>query len=195
MKILCSDLEGTLAPEIWQEIGDEFSIPELKYTTRDIPDFDELMYARMKALKSNTISFDTIKDFVKTIKPFKGARNFLLSLKEKYQVVIVSDTFYELAMPIVEKLGNYPILWHHLEIKNDSISSYKKRQDLPKKNVVRGFSSMNFECFCIGDSHNDIQMIEESEGALIFAPEEVKSSYPDIMSFTNYKDLQDFLLR
>jgi len=92
-------------------------------------------------------------------------------------------------------LGGYPILCHHLDIKNNYISSYKKRQDLPKKQVVKGFASMNFECFCIGDSHNDIQMIEESEGALIFAPEEIKSSYPDIMSFTNYNDLQDFLLK
>lgn len=195
MKILCSDLEGTLAPEIWQEISNEFDIPELRYTTREISDFDELMDTRMRALKSNTISFKEIKKFVKTIKPFEGAKNFLSSLKEKYQIVIVSDTFYELALPVVDKLGGYPILCHHLDIKNNYISSYKKRQDLPKKQVVKGFTSMNFECFCIGDSHNDIQMIEESEGALIFAPEEIKSSYPDIMSFTNYNDLQDFLLK
>ena len=195
MKILCSDLEGTLAPEIWQEISNEFNIPELRFTTREISDFDELMDTRMRALKSNTISFKEIKNFVKTIKPFEGAKSFLDSLKEKYQIVIVSDTFYELALPVVDKLGRYPILCHHLDIKNNYISSYKKRQDLPKKQVVKGFASMNFECFCIGDSHNDIQMIEESEGALIFAPEEIKSSYPDIMSFTNYNDLQDFLLK
>ena len=195
MKILCSDLEGTLAPEIWQEISNEFDIPELRYTTREISDFDELMDTRMRALKSNTISFKEIKNFVKTIKPFEGAKNFLSSLKEKYQIVIVSDTFYELALPVVDKLGGYPILCHHLDIKNNYISSDKQRQDLPKKQVVKGFASMNFECFCIGDSHNDIQMIEESEGALIFAPEEIKSSYPDIMSFTNYRDLQDFLLK
>ena len=193
MKILCSDLEGTLAPEIWQEISNEFDIPELRYTTREISDFDELMDTRMRALKNNTISFKEIKNFVKTIKPFEGAKSFLNSLKEKYQIVIVSDTFYELALPVVDKLGGYPILCH--DIKNNYISSYKKRQDLPKKQVVKGFASMNFECFCIGDSHNDIQMIEESEGALIFAPEEIKSSYPDIMSFTNYNDLQDFLLK
>ena len=82
MKILCSDLEGTLAPEIWQEISNEFDIPELRYTTREISDFDELMDTRMRALKSNTISFKEIKNFVKTIKPFEGAKNFLSSLKE-----------------------------------------------------------------------------------------------------------------
>ena len=133
MKILCTDLEGTLAPEIWQELGEYLNIPELNLTTRDIPNFEDLMKQRMETLKTNEIKFSEIKKFLASIEPFEGAKNFLSALKNKYQVVIVSDTFYELGLPVVEKLGNYPILCHHLEIEDDYISGYRKRQDNPKK--------------------------------------------------------------
>jgi phosphoserine/homoserine phosphotransferase len=195
MKILCTDLEGTLAPEIWQEIGRNYNIPELSATTREIPDFEDLMNMRMEALQNNAIRYSDLKDFLKTIDPYQGAKEFLNSLKDKYQIVIVSDTFYELALPLIEKLGDYPILCHHLNIKDDYIESYSKRQNDPKRNVVKGFISMNYECFCMGDSYNDIQMIDESNGAFIFAPEEIKSSRPDILSFESYNDLRNYLMK
>ena len=195
MKILCTDLEGTLAPEIWQEIGRNYNIPELSATTREIPDFEDLMNMRMETLQNNAIKYSDLKDFLKTIAPYQGAKEFLNSLKDKYQIVIVSDTFYELALPLIEKLGDYPILCHHLNIKDDYIESYSKRQNDPKRNVVKGFKSMNYECFCMGDSYNDIQMIDESNGAFIFAPEEIKSSRPDILSFESYNDLRNYLLK
>jgi len=195
MKILCTDLEGTLAPEIWQEIGLNYNIPELSATTREIPDFEDLMNMRLEALQNNAIRYSDLKDFLKTIDPYQGAKEFLNSLKDKYQIVIVSDTFYELALPLIEKLGDYPILCHHLNIKDDYIESYSKRQNDPKRNVVKGFKSMNYECFCMGDSYNDIQMIDESNGAFIFAPEEIKSSRPDILSFESYNDLRNYLLK
>ena len=195
MKILCTDLEGTLAPEIWQEIGRNYNIPELSATTREIPDFEDLMNMRMETLQNNAIKYSDLKNFLKTIAPYQGAKEFLNSLKDKYQIVIVSDTFYELALPLIEKLGDYPILCHHLNIKDDYIESYSKRQNDPKRNVVKGFKSMNYECFCVGDSYNDIQMIDESNGAFIFAPEEIKSSRPDILSFESYYDLRNYLLK
>jgi len=195
MKILCTDLEGTLAPEIWQEIGRNYNIPELSATTREIPDFEDLMNMRMEALQNNAIKYSDLKHFLKTIDPYQGAKEFLNSLKVKYQIVIVSDTFYELALPLIEKLGDYPILCHHLNIKDDYIESYSKRQNEPKRNVVKGFKSMNYECFCMGDSYNDIQMIDESDGAFIFAPNEIKSSRPDILSFDSYNDLRNYLLK
>ena len=195
MKILCTDLEGTLAPEIWQEIGRNYNISELSATTREIPDFEDLMNMRMEALQNNAIRYSDLKDFLKTIDPYQGAKEFLNSLKDKYQIVIVSDTFYELVLPLIEKLGDYPILCHHLNIKDDYIESYSKRQNDPKRNVVKGFKSMNYECFCMGDSYNDIQMIDESNGAFIFAPEEIKSSRPDILSFESYNDLRNYLLK
>ncbi len=195
MKILCTDLEGTLAPEIWQEIGRNYNIPELSATTREIPDFEDLMNMRMETLQNNAIKYSDLKNFLKTIAPYQGAKEFLNSLKDKYQIVIVSDTFYELALPLIEKLGDYPILCHHLNIKDDYIESYSKRQNDPKRNVVKGFKSMNYECFCMGDSYNDIQMIDESNGAFIFAPEEIKSSRPDILSFESYNDLRNYLLK
>ena len=194
MKILCSDLEGTLAPEIWQEIGKEFKIPELDLTTRDISDFDKLMTTRMSALQKKRISYDVLLKFLDDIEPFDGAKDFLDSLKNHYQIIIVSDTFYELCMPVIKKLGNYPIFCHHLKIDDGFIVGYEKRQDEPKKNVVKGLQSMNFECFCIGDSYNDIQMIDQSSGAFIFAPQEIKDSRTDIINFDSYNDLRTHLL-
>ena len=194
MKILCTDLEGTLAPEIWQEIGNEYQIQDLQLTTREIPNFEELMHKRMDVLSKNNISFEELKSFLDTIEPYDQAKNFLESLAEDYQTVIVSDTFYELGLPLVKKLGNYPLLCHKLKIENDYIVGYEKRQTEPKKNVVKAFKSMNYECFCIGDSYNDIQMIDESDGAFIFAPEEVKASRPDIISFESYNNLKNYLI-
>ena len=194
MKILCTDLEGTLAPEIWQEIGSFFGIEELHLTTRDIPDFDELMSKRMNILQKNNISYKKISDFVETIQPFNGAKEFLSSISADYQTVIVSDTFYELGQPVVRKLGNMPLLCHELVIEDDFIVGYKKRQEEPKKQVIKGFQSMKFECFCMGDSYNDIQMIDQSNGAFIFAPTDVKASRPDIISFESYNDLMKHML-
>tara|TARA_Y100000766_G_scaffold273492_1_gene274443 strand:+ start:1336 stop:1926 length:591 start_codon:yes stop_codon:yes gene_type:complete len=194
MKILCTDLEGTLAPEIWQEIGSFFGIEELHLTTRDIPDFDELMSKRMNILQKNNISYKKISDFVETIQPFNGAKEFLSSISADYQTVIVSDTFYELGQPVVRKLGNIPLLCHELVIEDDFIVGYKKRQEEPKKQVIKGFQAMKFECFCMGDSYNDIQMIDQSNGAFIFAPMEVKASRPDIISFESYDDLMKHML-
>ena len=194
MKILCTDLEGTLAPEIWQEIGSFFGIEELHLTTRDIPDFDELMTKRMNILQKNNISYEKISDFVETIQPFHGAKEFLSSISADYQTVIVSDTFYELGLPVVRKLGNIPLLCHELVIEDDFIVGYKKRQEEPKKQVIKGFQAMKFECFCMGDSYNDIQMIDQSNGAFIFAPTEVKASRPDIISFESYDDLMKHML-
>tara|TARA_B100000902_G_C27202183_1_gene859659 strand:+ start:174 stop:764 length:591 start_codon:yes stop_codon:yes gene_type:complete len=194
MKILCTDLEGTLAPEIWQEIGSFFGIEELHLTTRDIPDFDELMTKRMNILQKNNISYEKISDFVETIQPFNGAQEFLSSISADYQTIIVSDTFYELGLPVVRKLGNIPLLCHELVIEDDFIVGYKKRQEEPKKQVIKGFQAMKFECFCMGDSYNDIQMIDQSNGAFIFAPTEVKASRPDIISFESYDDLMKHML-
>ena len=194
MKILCTDLEGTLAPEIWQEIGNEYQIKDLLLTTREIPNFEELMQKRMDVLSKNKISYSNLKSFVQSIKPYDEAKDFLESLAERYQVVIVSDTFYELGLPVVQEIGNYPLLCHKLKIENDNIIGYEKRQEEPKKNVVKAFKKMKYECFCIGDSYNDIQMIDESDGAFIFAPDEVKASRPDIISFDNYNDLKKHLL-
>ena len=194
MKILCTDLEGTLAPEIWQEIGSFFGIEELHLTTRDIPDFDELMSKRMNILQKNNISYKKISDFIETIQPFHGAKEFLSSISADYQTIIVSDTFYELGLPVVRKLGNIPLLCHELVIEDDFIVGYKKRQEEPKKQVIKGFQAMKFECFCMGDSYNDIQMIDQSNGAFIFAPTEVKASRPDIISFESYDDLMKHML-
>ena len=142
------------------------------------------MQRRLDVLSKNKISYNELKLFLETIQPYDQAREFLASLAEQYQIVIVSDTFYELGLPVVKKLGNYPLLCHKLKIVNDFIIGYKKRQEEPKKNVVKAFKAMNYECFCM----------EESDGPFIFAPDEVKASRPDIISFDNYNDLKKYLL-
>ena len=152
------------------------------------------MTKRMNVLQKNNISYEKISDFVETIQPFNGAQEFLSSISADYQTVIVSDTFYELGLPVVRKLGNIPLLCHELVIEDDFIVGYKKRQEEPKKQVIKGFQAMKFECFCMGDSYNDIQMIDQSNGAFIFAPTEVKASRPDIISFESYDDLMKHML-
>lgn len=194
MKILCTDLEGTLAPEIWKEISKEFNIPDLNFSTREIKDFNKLMETRLNSLRNAKIKYSTIRQFVQTIEVFEGAKDFLNSLKDHYQIVVVSDTFYQLCEGVIEKLGSPLILCHELDVVENYIHSYKLRQEYPKKAVVEAFHSLNFKCYSIGDSYNDIQMIEESGGALIFAPEEVKKEYPNIPSFENYNDLRQHLV-
>ena len=135
MKILCSDLEGTLAPEIWQEIAKEFSIDELLATTRDFPEFDDLMIHRMNVLKQKKIKFSDIKKILNEIEPFEGAASFLQSIKNSYQTVIVSDTFYELSGAVIQKLGNPLLLCHHLIIENDEIVGFEKRQEIGRAHV------------------------------------------------------------
>ena len=145
MNFLCLDFEGVLIPEIWQYVAKETNSEELMLTTQDLKDYDELMSLRMKVVNEKNIKLSDIQEIVRTMEPFEGAEEFLGWARQNFQVSIVSDTFYELAWPLVEKLNFPTIICHHLEIKNDQIVSYSLRQNNNKQKVVEALSNLKYK--------------------------------------------------
>lgn len=187
-------MEGTLTPEIWQEVARQTNVPELLKTTRDIPSFGELMDYRILLMQKHNISFNLLKKVAEQISPLDGAREFLDQVRQDFQVVILSDTFYELAMPLMSKLGDPLLLCHKLEIQNDMITGYRLRAEKAKKQAVEAFNQMGFSCIAVGDSYNDIQMFEVSEKAyFINAPQAITAEYPAISCVQSYSELLEEL--
>ena len=172
---LCLDFEGVLIPEIWQRLAKEVNSDDLMLTTQDLKDYDELMSLRMKVVNENNIKLSDIQKIVKDIEPFEGAQEFLEWARSKFQVTIVSDTFYELAWPLVEKL-NYPtIICHHLKVKNDQIIDYSLRQKNNKQKVIEALKNLKFNVLAAGDSYNDINMLQTADKGIFFkAPNHIK---------------------
>ena len=194
MKIVCLDMEGTLTPEIWQEVARQTNVPELLKTTRDIPSFGELMDYRIRLMQKHNISFSSLKKVAEQMTPLDGAREFLDRVRQDFQVVILSDTFYELAMPLMSKLGDPLLLCHRLQIEGDMISGYRLRAEKAKKQAVEAFNEMGYSCIAVGDSYNDIQMFEVSEKAyFINAPQVITDAYPAISSVQSYSELLEEL--
>jgi phosphoserine/homoserine phosphotransferase len=190
MKIVCFDMEGTLTPEIWQEVAKETNVEELLKTTRDIPSFSELMDYRIKLMKDHNISFSFLKEVANKIEPLAGARDFLAKIRDNFQVVILSDTFYELALPLMEKLGNPLLLCHRLEIEKDMITGYKLRATKAKRQAIEAFNKMGYSCIAVGDSYNDLQMFEVAEHSyFINAPKVITEEHSSIPFFNSYADL------
>ena len=190
MKIVCFDMEGTLTPEIWQEVAKETNVEELLKTTRDIPSFSELMDYRIKLMKDHNISFSFLKEVANKIEPLAGARDFLAKIRDNFQVVILSDTFYELALPLMEKLGNPLLLCHRLEIGKDMITGYKLRATKAKRQAIEAFNKMGYSCIAVGDSYNDLQMFEVAEHSyFINAPKVITEEHSSIAFFNSYTDL------
>ena len=190
MKIVCFDMEGTLTPEIWQEVAKETNVSELLKTTRDIPSFSELMDYRISLMKDHNISFSFLKEVASQIEPLDGAKDFLAKVRNDFQVVILSDTFYELALPLMEKLGNPLLLCHRLEIEKDIITGYKLRDVKAKKQAIRAFSNMGYSCIAVGDSYNDLQMFEVAEHSFfIHAPKVITEEHSSIPSLNSYTEL------
>ena len=152
MNFLCLDFEGVLIPEIWQYVAKETNSEELMLTTQDLKDYDELMSLRMKVVNEKNIKLSDIHEIVRSMKPFDGAEDFLKWARQNFQVSIVSDTFYELAWPLVEKL-NYPtIICHHLKVKDDQIVDYSLRQKNNKQKVIEALKNLKFNVLAAGDS-------------------------------------------
>ncbi|MEK9650242.1 MAG: bifunctional phosphoserine phosphatase/homoserine phosphotransferase ThrH [Gammaproteobacteria bacterium] len=196
MKIICFDMEGTLTPEIWQEVAYKTNVLDLLKTTRDIPSFDELMDYRISLMHLHNISFSTVKEIASRMQPLVGAKTFIESIRQDFQVVILSDTFYELALPLMEKLGNPLLLCHRLQIENDTIIGYKLRTAKAKQQAVTAFTSMGYSCIAVGDSYNDLQMFEVAEHSFFFnAPKSITEEYSSIPSFSSYDELLTELKR
>ena len=191
MQIICLDLEGVLIPEIWIEFARETGIQGLMATTRDIPDYDVLMRQRLDYLKTNNLRLDDIQSVISGMKPLPGAEEFLDTLRTKYQVMILSDTFYEFAHPFMRQLAWPTLLCHRLNVDNQgSVIGYELRQRDPKRNAVRALKKLNFRVLAAGDSYNDITMLEEADAGFLFcAPENVVEEYPQLLSTTSYAEL------
>ena len=195
MEIVCLDMEGTLTPEIWERVAFDTGIEELGQTTRDIPSYEELMDMRLKIMLEKGVKLSDVQKAASSLDLLPGALDFVNNLRQNFQVVILSDTFHDIAKPLMEKLGFPFLLCHNLEIRNDEIVSYKLRHSKAKKQAIESFQNMGYRCFAAGDSHNDIQMFEvATKGFFINAPENISSKYPNINSFHNYNDLEKEIL-
>jgi phosphoserine/homoserine phosphotransferase len=188
--IVALDLEGVLSPEIWLSVAEQTKIDELRLTTRDIANYDELMQHRLKILSERNIKLSDIQNVIENMPLLEGAREFLDELREFCQVIILSDTFAEFAKPIMKNLG-YPTLFcHNLQIESNKITGYILRQQNQKQRAVEAFKSLNFCVFAAGDSYNDIAMLQAADKACLFrAPNTVKKEFPQFKDVEEYGEL------
>jgi len=192
VELACLDLEGVLIPEIWIAFAEETGIEELKATTRDIPDYDVLMKQRLRILDEHGVTLPQIQDTISRLTPLEGAREFIDWLRERFQVVILSDTFYEFAAPLMKQLGYPALLCHKLEVNEAGrITDYTLRQRDPKRQSVRAFQLLNYRVIATGDSYNDTTMLTQAEAGILFhAPDNVIAEFPQFPAVHNYEDLK-----
>ena len=192
MKVACIDFEGVLVPEIWVSLAERTGIDELRVTTRDIPDYDELMSLRLKIMRERGLRYADIQAAAGALDPLPGAAEFLSWLRANYQVAIISDTFHELAAPLVAKLQYPMILCHQLKVDaDDHIVGYTLRQSDPKRHAVLAFQSLHYQVIATGDSYNDISMLRTANAGMLFQPsEKVTRDHPDLAVAKDYTELQ-----
>ena len=192
MELACLDLEGVLVPEIWIAFAERTGIEELRATTRDIPDYDVLMRQRLGLLDQHKLKIGDIQEVIATLEPLPGAAGFLDWLRERFQVIILSDTFYEFSQPLMRQLG-WPTLFCHRLISDDSgrVVDYKLRQTDPKRASVKALHSLNYRVIAAGDSYNDTTMLGEADvGILIHAPQNVIDEFPQFRSVDTLEELR-----
>ena len=191
MYITCLDLEGVLVPEIWIAFSEESGIPELRRTTRDEPDYNKLMNWRLGILKEHGLGLKEIQDTIAKIDPLPGAKEFMDELRQICQVVILSDTFTQFALPLMRKLGMPSIFCNELIVGKDGmITGFKMRQENGKYHAVKALQSIGFKTIASGDSFNDLAMIKQSQKGFLFrAPEHIIKDNPDVQAFTEYSEL------
>ncbi|MDE0988006.1 MAG: bifunctional phosphoserine phosphatase/homoserine phosphotransferase ThrH [Pseudomonadales bacterium] len=194
MQVVCLDLEGVLVPEVWIKFAEKTGIDALKATTRDIPDYDELMQQRLRLLDENNLDLAAIQAVIAELSPMPGAREFLDSLREKFQVIILSDTFYEFARPLMAQLAWPTLFCHKLEVSGDGrVTGYLLRQKDPKRQSVKALKQLKYTVFAAGDSYNDTTMLEEADAGFLFrAPQNVIDEFPQYKVTTEYTELAGF---
>ncbi len=191
MDIVCLDLEGVLVPEIWIAFSEATGIPELKKTTRDEPDYDKLMKFRLDILKEHGLGLKQIQETISGIDPLPGAKEFLDSLRERTQVLILSDTFTQFASPLMKKLGWPTLMCNSLVVDEDgTITGFKMRCDKSKLSTVKALQSIGYETIASGDSFNDLAMIEASKAGFLFrTTEAIKADHPQYPAYETYEEL------
>ena len=193
MNIVCSDLEGVFVPEIWINVAERTGIDALRLTTRDISDYDVLMKQRLSILDANGLKLKDITDVIANMDPLPGARAFLDWLRSRTQVIVVSDTYVEFAQPLMEKLGWPTLLCHDLTIDdNGAIAGYNLRQIDGKRKVVQAFKGLDYQVLAMGDSYNDVNMLQAADQGILFCPpQHVVDEYPQFPVATTYDKLKD----
>ena len=192
MQLVCLDLEGVLVPEIWIEFSKRTGIPELSRTTRDEPDYDKLMSFRLDLLKKHKLGLPDIQKVIAEMGPMPGARDFLDALRRDYQVIILSDTFYEFAMPLMAQLNMPTLFCHKLEADADGfLVAYHLRMPNQKKEAVQRFKELRFQVIAAGDSYNDTAMLAEAHAGILFhPPQNVIDEFPQFPVTMNYAELR-----
>ncbi|HET6413172.1 MAG TPA: bifunctional phosphoserine phosphatase/homoserine phosphotransferase ThrH [Anaeromyxobacter sp.] len=192
MQIVCLDLEGVLVPEIWIAVAERTGIPELRRTTRDEPDYDKLMRGRIALLRRHGLLLPDIQRVIAGMRPEPGAREFLDALRESYQVAILSDTFYEFAMPLMAQLGMPILLCHRLEADAQGfVSAYHLRMPEQKRAAVQAFKALRFRVIAVGDSYNDTAMLREAHSGILFRPpRNVIAEFPEFPAVDDYPALR-----
>lgn len=192
---VCSDLEGVWVPEVWINVSERTGIPELRLTTRDIKDYDELMQYRLKILQEKNLTLLDIQRVIATIKPLHGALDMINWLKRVTRFIVVSDTFVEFADPLMDQLDRPTLFCHSLEVNgNGIITGYNLRQKDAKRETVKALKSLNYEVIAFGDSYNDINMLlEADQGVLFRPPQNVINDFPDFPVMHEYSELKCFL--
>ena len=190
MNVVCLDLEGVLVPEIWIAFSEATGIAEFRRTTRDEPDYDKLMRYRIDLLAEHGLGLKEIQSVIAKIDPLAGAKDFLDRLRTKTQVVILSDTFYEFAAPLMEKLGRPTLFCNSLEVADDGrITGYRMRCAQSKLTTVKALQSCGFETLAAGDSFNDLGMIRASKAGFLFrSTEAIKKANPELPAFETYEE-------
>ena len=191
MNVLCLDLEGVLVPEIWQAVARDTGIRALDKTTRDIPVYDDLMHMRLQELSRHDLTLSAICAVIAGLAPLPGAVEFLAWARQRFQVAVLSDTFYDFAMPLMAKLDHPLLLCHKLVVEDDRITGYRLRQEDPKRHAVRAFRALNYRVLAAGDSFNDVSMLDEADVGIFFnAPLAVRAQHPRFAAVDNYTGLQ-----
>ena len=191
MYIVCADMEGIFTPEIWINVAERTGIYELRLTTRDISDYDVLMKKRLAILDKHGLKLQDIQAVIAKMAPLEGALDFLNWLRSQLQVIIVSDTYVEFASPLLEKLGWPTLFCNTLSVAADGkISNYVLRQKDGKKMVASALQNLNYKVIAIGDSYNDITMLQVAEKAILFRPpDNVEAEFPQFPVTTTYAEI------
>ena len=189
MELACLDLEGVLVPEVWINFAERTGIESLRATTRDIPDYDVLMKQRLRILAEHDLRLANIQDVIAGMAPLEGALEFLDWLRERFQVIVLSDTFYEFAEPFMRQLHWPTLFCHGLRTDGEGrVVGYELRQPDPKRQAVRALKGLNFRVIATGDSYNDTTMLAEADAGILFRPpENVIRDFPQFPVATTYE--------
>jgi phosphoserine / homoserine phosphotransferase len=197
MYVICSDLEGVFVPEVWINVAEKTGIKELRLTTRDVSDYDVLMRGRIKILKEKGLTLKDIQNVIAQIRPLDGALDFLAWMKERTQLIVVSDTFIQFADPLMKQLGRPTLFCHSLVMdENNMIIDYKLRQKDPKRRTVEALQSLQYQVISFGDSYNDISMLSQADAGILFnPPDNVIKDHPEFPVTHNYEELKKLLVK